>query len=80
MASFYHYNKHEYNDISELLKSKHLMSQKFQKKIEEVNKKKLKLFQARDVQKWKIDPEVFNKFDINTVFDNFDLVKDHMLP
>lgn len=49
MASFYHYNKHEFNNIAELIKFKLNMSQKYMKKIEELNKKKLKLFQARDV-------------------------------
>jgi len=27
-----------------------------------------------------VAPEVFNKFDINKVFDDFDKIKDHMLP
>lgn len=80
MASFYHFNKHEYMAIGQLMQNKLKMSQQFQQKVEELNKKKLKLFQSRDVQKWRIPPEEFNKFDINRVFDSFELVKEHMLP
>ena len=53
---------------------------KVNKKLDDLNKKKYKLFQTKDIKKWEIEKEEFAKLDINTVFDDFEKVKDIMIP
>lgn len=56
------------------------LTQKVNKKLEDLDKRKYKLFQSKDIKKWSIEKEEFNKLDINTVFENFEKVKDVMIP
>ncbi len=79
MASFFHYRKHEDIQLSKLLNLKLNMNMKLKTKFDELNNKKVKLFQQKDIKKWKIDPKEADG-DLNSLLQNFDKAKPLMLP
>jgi hypothetical protein len=80
LASFFHFKKHEYKTFSELLNLKMTLSAESEKSMEELNAKKLKLFQSKDIKKWQINQNQIGNININEMFQNFDMVKDYMIP
>ena len=55
MASFFHYHKHEAVELKRLTDAKLAFQSQMKKKIEELNAKKFKLFESKNVEKWKLN-------------------------
>lgn len=80
MASFYHFKKHEYMTFSKLIGSNTDLENKTKKHIDDFEYKKRKLFNNRDIKKWKLSPQVLQQVDIQKVFDDYEKIKPYMLP
>ena len=79
MASFFHFKKHEYLEISSLIACKSDLNILFKKKQKELDDKKQKLYDSKNVDKWKIDfREVAG--DFNELVKSFSRIRPLMLP
>ena len=80
LASFFHFKKHEYKTFSDLLNVKIDLTNNTIKEQEELDVKKMKLFQSKDIKKWKIDQEGIKDLNIQELFQDFNKVKEFMIP
>jgi len=79
MASFFHFKKHEYLEISTLITCKSDLNNMYKKKQKELDDKKQKLFDAKNVDRWKVN---FSQIpgDFNELLKSFARIKPFMLP
>lgn len=79
MAGFFHYKKHEYSELGNLISLQAEVQNNFKKKAQVLEQTKLKLFASKNVDKWKINYTLL-KGDINTMMKKYETIKDFMLP
>ena len=80
LASFFHFKKHEYKTFSDLLHVKIDLTNNILTEQDSLDAKKLKLFQSKDIKKWKIDQEKISNLNIQELFQDFSKVKEFMIP
>lgn len=79
MASFFHYNKHESLEVKRLADSKLAFQAMTKKRVADLDMKKLKLFESKNVERWKINYQVLNQ-DFNELIQSFPKIKPLMIP
>ncbi len=79
MASFFHFKKHEQLAYYDLIGSKNIIENLYVRKSLELEKKKHKLFEAKDVLGWKVNMDSVNG-DFNEMFKNYEKIRPYMLP
>jgi hypothetical protein len=79
MASFFHFKKHEYLEISNMISNKMDLNTQYKKRLQTLDDKKLKLFESKNIEKWKIDYKAITE-DFNEIFKSYPKVKPYMLP
>lgn len=78
-ASFFHFKKHEYVTFDTLLEAKIKVDETFRKRYFELESKKQKLFEMKNVEKWKIQPQKVNS-NLNDMFKNYGKARELMIP
>lgn len=79
MASFFHFKKHEFMTFESLIDTKLKVDEAFKKKYFELEAKKQRLFESKNVEKWKIQPTAMNE-SLNELFRNYAKAREHMIP
>lgn len=79
MAGFFHYKKHEYNEMAKLLSLQADVQNKYKKKAQVLEQAKVKLFESKNVEKWKLASNNV-KTDITQILNKFEIARDVMLP
>ena len=80
LAGFYHFKKHEYASFSKLINFKLEGNNKLRSSLEAITKKKMKLFQSKDIKSWGMNKQNMSGININEIFKDFDIAKVYMLP
>ncbi len=79
MASFFHFKKHEFMTFEALIDSKLHVDEAFKKKYFELEAKKQRLFETKNVEKWKIQPTGINE-SLHDMLKNYSKAREHMIP
>jgi hypothetical protein len=79
MASFFHFRKHEYLAFETLIESKIAVDTLYKKKFQDLEKKKIKLFESKKIDNWKLSMESI-KGDFNEIFKNYAKIKPYIIP
>ena len=79
MASFFHFKKHENLELSSLLYYKIQISNDFTKRNTALEKTKQKLYNAKDMAKWKVDMNNLPG-DFNEMYTKYQTIRPFMLP
>jgi hypothetical protein len=79
MGSFFHFKKHEFNTFNLLIQSKIKIDESFKKKSVDLENKKLKLFESKNAEKWKIQSKLVNP-DLNDLFRDYNKAKEYIIP
>ena len=79
MASFFHFKKHENLELYNLMYNKIQLTSDYNKRSAALDKLKQKLYNAKDMTKWKVDVNNIPG-DFNEMYTNFQLIRPHMLP
>lgn len=79
MASFFHFKKHEFMTFEALIESKLHVDEAFKKKYFELEAKKQRLFETKNVEKWKIQPTGINE-SLHDMLKNYTKAREHMIP
>lgn len=79
MASFFHFKKHENLELMNLMNYKTQITAQYKKKAADLEKLKVKLFEAKDPTKWKINMAAMTE-DFNEIFTSYPKIRPYMLP
>lgn len=79
MASFFHFRKHEHLAAAQLVSSKRSVDELYRKKLIELEKKKVRLFESKKIETWKLSLDHL-KEDINELFKNYAKIKPYIIP
>ena len=79
MASFFHFKKHEFATFDLLFETKIKVDDNFKKRNSELEQKKQRLFEEKNIDKWNIQPLNDNK-NLNDLLKNYAIAKTHMIP
>ena len=79
MASYFHFRKHEYSTFDLLLETKMKVDETFKKQYTELEEKKQRLFETKNIQKWKIQ-DLNGRGNINDLLQNYAVARTHMIP
>lgn len=79
LEGFFHYKKHENIEMGNLLAYKNQITTLYRKKASNLEQTKIKLFESKDMLKWKIDLDNL-KDNISVISKGYQLVRPHMLP
>jgi hypothetical protein len=79
MAGFFHFKKHEFMTFELLIETKLRVDEAFKKKYFELEAKKQKLFESKNVEKWNIRPTAVNE-GLNDLLKNYSKAREHMIP
>ena len=79
MASFFHFKKHEFSTFDLLFETKMKVDENFKKRYFELEQRKQRLFEEREVDKWNIQPLNKNN-NMNELLKNYSVARNHMIP
>ena len=79
LTSFFHFNKHEVFAIKELGKMRDQCMNSFKLSSNDLNQKKLKLFEDRSVEKWDNNVDNF-EVPVSQVLTNYNVASKYILP
>ena len=79
MGSFFNFKKHEFRTFNLLIQNKIKVDESFKKKFMDLENKKQKLFEGKDVGKWKI-PVQSKHSNIAELLSNYSKAKSEMIP
>jgi hypothetical protein len=79
MASFFHFKKHEQLSFHELIQCKKTFEDHLKRKSADLDKKKSKLYESRNIDGWKVNRESIIG-DFNDLYHSFNKVRVFMLP
>lgn len=79
MASFFHFKKHEQISFHELIQSKKTFEDHLKRKVTDLEKRKAKLYESKNIDGWKVNRESIVG-DFNNLYHSYDKVRTYMLP
>ena len=79
MAGFFHYKKHEFIQLGDLLNLQSVIGQNCRKKVQTLEKTKLKLYDSKKFDKWQVNKDTLRD-DYNVLIRKYETIAPYILP